>query len=129
MENLNTISWIDVVQRGKSNALRDLEITVNVYGKKNKNQSGYIAFSKYLTDKYANFKKIRIGKLQGKIIFQFNNEDGHVFSKTNSMLSRLSSKRIAQIIFDNYEINNINTVRFEIAELGNNMILIIKKSL
>lgn len=128
MENLNVIQWLDVVTRGKNNALKDLEITVNVYGKVDKNQSGYIAFSKYLTDKYSNFKKIRIGKLQGKIIFQFNDEDGHIFSKTNSMLSRLSSKKCAQVIFDNYEIKNESTVRFEIAELGNNMILITKIS-
>jgi uncharacterized protein YktA (UPF0223 family) len=128
MENLNVIQWLDVSTRGKNNMLNDLEISVNLYRKVNKNQSGYIAFSKHLSDKYKNFKKIRIGKLQGKIIFQFNDDDGHSFSKTDNMLSRLSSKLGAQTIFENYQITKDSTVRFEIAELGNNMLLITKIS-
>lgn len=137
MENFNFIQWVDLKSesRGGRNKLNDYEISCyrNLKPKNSSNCGNYVSLSLFLSEVYSKDLKIRVGHINSKVVFQFNNEDGLNITKkittnktkNNTSISRIVSKDFVDIIYKGFNISpESNSYRFKVIDLGNNTFMI-----
>jgi hypothetical protein len=99
----NFINWLEVKgNRGRSASLVS-DLGIRIYtssrdSKKNKRDgkvmcNAYVVFSDFLSEMYQDYKFIKVGLINKKVVFKFNNDEGINICKSRSKM-KFSSLRV-----------------------------------
>jgi hypothetical protein len=135
----NFINWLDVKgHRGRSASVV-LDLGIRIYtnsrdSKKNKGDgkvisNAYVIFSDFLSEMYQDYKYIKVGLINKKVVFKFNNEEGINICKTRSKMKfstlRVNNGEFCRLISNsfNMDYNDFKDV-LELTDLGGDTFLI-----
>lgn len=137
MEKFNFIEWMNLEssKRGGYNKLNDFEISCyrNLKPKLSSNCGNYITLSHFLNEVYSNETHVRVGKINNKVVFQFNKESGlNITKKTiinkaknETTTRRIVSKDFVSLIYESMFIKpEKNSYVLSIIDIGNNTFMI-----